>query len=105
MRFHPLPVVALLACTTPALADSIDGKWCSEDGRRIDISGSSGIWGKGVSLKGDYFRYTFLFEMPAGEPDAGQKVEMRLRRADQKMLVRIGDGDTKVWQKCQAEIS
>ena len=90
----------------PAHADSIDGKWCSEDGkRRIEIQGALGIWGRGVNIDGKYFRYTYLFEMPAGDVDAGQPVEMRFRRADQSMLVRIGTGDQKVWRTCLPEIS
>lgn len=105
MRFRPLIVITLLAFPIPALADSIDGKWCSEDGRRIEINGSAGIWGRSLSISGDYFRYTYLFQMPSGEPEAGQKVEMRFRRSDQSIVVRIGEGEGKVWRKCSAEIS
>lgn len=90
----------------PVWADSIDGKWCSEDGkRRIEIKGSTGIWGRGLVIDGTYLRYTYLFSMPAGEPDAGQPVEMRFRRADQRMLVRIGTGEQTVWQACLPEVS
>jgi hypothetical protein len=41
------PSLAALLLATPAVADSIDGKWCSEDGRRIIIEGSLGLWGTG----------------------------------------------------------
>lgn len=94
-----------LLATWPAFADSIDGKWCSEDGRRIEIAGSRGTWGRGLSISGEYLRYTYAFDMPSGEPEAGQRVEMRFRRADQNILVRIGSGEAKVWRPCQAEIS
>lgn len=100
-----LAAVIMLLGTRPSSADSIDGKWCSEDGRRIDIAGSMGIWGRGLSISGEYLRYTYSFAMPAGEPDAGERVEMRFRRSDQNILVRIGNGEAKVWRKCQAEIS
>lgn len=97
---------ALLAGASPAFADSIDGKWCSEDGRRIIIEGSTGIWGAGgLKLTGEYLRYTYAFPMPAGEPEAGQRVEMRFRRSDQRILVTIGGGEAKVWQRCLPEIS
>lgn len=100
-----LATATVLLGTQPSSADSIDGKWCSEDGRRIEIAGSRGIWGRGLSMSGEYLRYTYAFEMPAGEPEAGERVEMRFRRADQNILVRIGNGEAKVWRKCQAEIS
>lgn len=91
----------------PALADSIDGKWCSEDGkRRIEIKGATGIWGRaGIVIDGQYYRYTYIFPMPASEPDAGQNVEMRFRRSDQRMLVKIGSGEVAVWGPCVPEIS
>ncbi|MCU0819042.1 MAG: hypothetical protein MUF11_06980 [Beijerinckiaceae bacterium] len=98
----------LLALTlaSPALADSIDGKWCSEDGRRITIEGSLGLWGTaGLKISGDYLRYTYLFAMPSGEPEAGQKVEMRFRRMDQTIAVKIGEGEAKIWRKCPPDIS
>lgn len=98
--------LAFLALASPAFADSIDGKWCSEDGRRITIDGTLGIWGQaGLRLTGEYLRYTYLFAMPAGEPEAGQRVEMRFRRSDQRIAVKIGDGEPKLWQKCPPEVS
>lgn len=100
-----LSLAALLAAA-PALADSIDGKWCSEDGRRITIDGALGLWGTGgLKISGDYFRYTYLFPMPAGEPEAGQRVEMRFRRIDQSIAVKIGEGEPKIWRKCPPDIS
>lgn len=94
-----------LVASGPARSDSIDGKWCSEDGRRMEIAGSRGVWGRGLSISGEYLRYTYSFDMPTGEPESGQRVEMRFRRADQNVLVRIGSGEAKIWRPCQAEIS
>ncbi|CAN1544647.1 hypothetical protein MCEMSEM23_01910 [Rhabdaerophilaceae bacterium] len=101
-----LALLGLFGISAPARADSIDGKWCSEDGKlRIEIKGSTGIWGRGLMIDGTYLRYTYLFTMPAGEPDAGQPVEMRFRRADQRMLVKIGGGEQAFWQTCLPEVS
>jgi hypothetical protein len=107
LRLAPaLAGLAALVFATPAFADSIDGKWCSEDGRRITIDGSLGIWGTaGLKISGDYFRYTYVFAMPSGEPEAGQRVEMRFRRVDQSIAVKIGEGEPKLWRKCPPEIS
>ncbi|MCZ8269348.1 MAG: hypothetical protein O9306_02185 [Beijerinckiaceae bacterium] len=100
------PSLAALLLATPAVADSIDGKWCSEDGRRIIIEGSLGLWGTGgLKIAGEYLRYTYLFAMPAGEPEAGQRVEMRFRRMDQSIAVKIGEGEARIWRKCPPEVS
>ena len=100
-----LVAAPLIAAACPALADSIDGKWCAPDGRRIEIIGSTGKWGKGIAVTGDYRRYTFAFDMPPGEPEAGQRVEMRFLRGEPSLRVEIGGAAATIWRVCQAEIS
>lgn len=98
--------VAALILSTPAFADSIDGDWCSGTLRRIVIDGSQITAPKGAKLTGDYRRYTVLFAMPGGEPDAGQAVNMRfLRQEGGVVQVTIGEGKAEIWRRCPAGIS
>lgn len=98
--------LAGLLLSSPAFADSIDGDWCSGTLRRIVIDGSLITAPKGAKLTGDYRRYTVLFAMPGGEPDAGQAVNMRfLRQEGGVVQVTIGSGQPEIWRRCPAGIS
>lgn len=90
--------LALLA--TPALADRIDGDWCSDDGaRNMHIDGPAITTPGGHAIEGDYSRHAFSYTVPAGEPGAGTRVNMRLLN---EMNVEIFfPADTETWHRCQ----
>lgn len=87
-----------------ALADAIDGNWCSEAGRRITIEGPSVTTPAGVQMRGDYTRHSFGFIMPAPESDAGAVVAMQLQ-GETRVQVVIGTGAPQVWRRCPPGIS
>lgn len=93
---------AMALFAAPALADSIDGNWCSADGQHILIKGRSAITPSGVHLDGDYSRHFFSYTAPSGEPDAGAKVLMRLV-GETRVYVSIDGkaGDPVVWKRCE----
>ncbi|MEI8145599.1 MAG: hypothetical protein WCH83_09070 [Alphaproteobacteria bacterium] len=92
---------ASLTLASPALADSIDGRWCASDGRRMEIQGSTLITPRGVSLTGNYGRHDFAFVTPQGEPDAGTPVTMRLRGETMVHLWKgATSGEPEVWRRC-----
>jgi len=97
-------VLALCALPQFARADAIDGEWCSEKGRRINIAGSSYALSGGAKAEGAYTRHSFAFAMPAGEPDAGKPVDMVLQ-GEARIRVRIGESEPEVWRRCPPGIS
>lgn len=95
---------ALLAGIGLAQADSIDGDWCSDNGRRIAIAGASVTTPKGVWMQGNYTRHAFDFTMPEAETDAGSPVDMVLQ-GETRVRVTIGSTPPQIWRRCQPGIS
>jgi hypothetical protein len=96
----------VLAGTGPAFADAIDGDWCSDDGRHMTITGPSIVTPGGSRLQGAYTRHSFVYTVPANEPDAGQEVTMRLL-SEMAVQVRAGPADrpSLIWHRCQPTTS
>ena len=93
-------VVLLIA--TPVLADTIDGNWCSVEGLHVSIKGPAVVTPSGAQLLGDYSRHNFSYIAPAGEPDAGAKVLMRLA-GETRVFVSIEGkaGEPQLWKRCE----
>jgi hypothetical protein len=99
---------ALLVPVKPALADSIDGNWCHNDGRHFNIRGPEIVTPGGVRMEGSYSRHAFSYRTPMSEPGAGQTVDMSL--ADENTVyLRRGDvvaaGAPETWRRCSPSIS
>lgn len=96
------PAVALAACigATPALADAIDGEWCSDDGRHLSIAGPAIVTPGGTRMQGAYTRHSFLYTAPQSEPDGGQEVSMRLL-SETVVQIRFGpERPVQTWHRC-----
>jgi hypothetical protein len=106
MRFFTragLAVIGLTLTAAPAVADAIDGDWCSGDGRRLSIAGPVIVTPGGTRKQGAYTRHSFDYTVPAGEPDAGQEVSMRLLS---EIAVQIHVGPVnQTWHRCTATTS
>jgi len=90
-----------------ALADSIDGDWCSPDNKlRVSIQGPDIVTPGGHRIKGDYDRHAFSYVVPASEPGAGKKAEMVLRGeyAMQFLAGPVVPTD-QMWRRCSKETS
>ena len=89
---------AALLASASALADKIDGDWCSKAGDHVKIDGPKIVTTKGAAVSGDYFRHWFTFTPPTGEPGAGASVTLRLVDPD---TIRWGDaGGAALWKRC-----
>lgn len=98
-RLAALTLAALLPAL-PALADRIDGDWCSEDGRHsLHIDGPSITTPGGHTITGAYSRHAFSYTVPEGEPDAGARINMRLL-GETAVEVYL-PGATETWQRSQ----
>ncbi len=84
-----------------ALADAIDGDWCSTAARRhLAIDGPRIVTPGGRTLQGDYSRHGFVYTAPAGEAEAGKRIDMRLVD-DRTMRMRIEGANTEdTWNRC-----
>ena len=98
-----LPVLALgLFAASPALADRIDGKWCSPDGKHVEIQGRQITTPAGAKTEGQYGRHSYTYTVPPAEPESGSTIYMVLLN-EETMEVRAGNPVAKaiVWKRCQ----
>ena len=96
----PATAAVLLALTGTAFADAIDGHWCDDGTRHLEISGPSIVTPAGARLKGDYNRHGFKYDEPAN----GKSIVMVLY-GETIMRLRAGDGPEETWHRCAAPTS
>ena len=103
---HALPfLLAGILFPAAALADRIDGDWCSPDGKHLHIEGPAITIPSGAQIIGDYGRHSFRYEGPEGDPEAGQVIEMRQLSDEEMVLIRSTGGKPgtpETWTRCQA---
>lgn len=91
----------------PAFADSIDGNWCYNDGRRFTIRGPEIVTPGGKRMEGHYSRHGFSYLVPAPEPGEGQTIVMSLAN-ENTVYLRYGEataGAQETWLRCMPSIS
>ncbi|WP_193367056.1 hypothetical protein [Pelagibius marinus] len=97
--FFLVGLFTLLA--SPTLADAIDGDWCSTtEAAHFSIDGPGIITPAGTATIGDYRRHTFTYEVPEGDPGAGQIIDMR-QLNEEEILVSVDGGEPVLWVRCQ----
>lgn len=105
MRCISFALTVLVAGTLPALADAIDGDWCSpEGGKHIRIEGPNIRTPGGKDITGQYGRHDFTYVAPAGDPAPGVTIEMRLM-GEHAVRVTERGGTSAVWKRCPPGIS
>ncbi len=91
----------LMVLASPARADAIDGDWCSTtEASHFSIDGPGIITPAGTATIGDYRRHFFTYEVPEGDPGAGQIIDMRQLNEEQ-ILVSVDGGEPVLWVRCQ----
>lgn len=100
--FTKAVVAGFAVCfASPALADQIDGDWCStREAAHFSISGPTIITPAGTATTGDYRRHTFTYVVPEGDPGAGQTIDMR-QLNDEEILVSVDGGEAVLWRRCE----
>lgn len=89
----------------PAIADRIDGDWCSATGLHLRIEGPRITIPSGAEITGEYDRHGFRYDGPEGDPEAGQTIVMRQLSEEEMLLRRIVGGQAQPvenWRRCQA---
>ncbi len=94
-------IALLLAAPSTALADAIDGNWCSADGQHMTIQGDDITTPGGAQIKGNYDRHAFDYVVPAGEAGSGETVNIVLR-SEYLAVSRQGaaNAPVKEWRRC-----
>lgn len=82
MALAALLSLALSSAAAVAEADSLDGRWCSPDGRRITVTGLAVITPGGREVIGRYSQKAFAFVMPEREWDGGKTFWMELKTSN-----------------------
>jgi hypothetical protein len=98
-----LAIAGLLAAGTPALADAIDGEWCSKEGKNLEIEGPKIRTPAGIDTTGQYTRHSFAYEAPEGDPEKGLVIVMRIFSDEDMELARIKNGEmgpAEMWHRC-----
>lgn len=97
-----LAAVAGILFSGPALADRIDGKWCSPDGKHVEIQGRQITTPGGAKMEGQYTRHSFSYTVPPAEPESGSTMYMVILN-EETMEVRAGNPVARavVWKRCQ----
>ncbi len=101
--FRSILIVALIIISTPAIADSIDGSWCTKDGKHLSINGPEITLPNDAKIQGVYRRHEFLYTVPAGDVDSGKQVYLQLQNEDAMnsyFLVDGKPGDAVAWNRC-----
>jgi hypothetical protein len=98
-------IASIIVLTAPtAMADAIDGDWCSpREARHVSISGSKVTTWSGRQTTGNYSRHAFSYIVPAGDPDAGDAVSLQLLN-EEEARVTIADGQSETWHRCQLNV-
>lgn len=104
MQTRIISVIALLcAGAGPALADRIDGDWCTANGKHLKIDGPRIQIPSGLVIEGNYDRHNFDYVGPAGDPEEGQAIHMSQQSEESMLLWRkTGDvqGPAEEWRRC-----
>lgn len=94
-----------LSFTAPALADKIDGDWCStDDARNLNIDGPAIRTPPGAETIGEYGRHTFQYDGVEGTAEAGHTIFMQQFGDDDMRLRRTVNGQTlpdEQWRRCK----
>jgi len=93
-------VVLLLGLIRPAAADAIDGHWCDDLKKHLEINGPAIVTPTGAALQGDYNRHGFKYQ----EPTDGKAIVMVLLN-EVTMRLKAGDGPEEIWHRCAAPTS
>lgn len=87
-----------------ALADAIDGDWCSTvTQQHVRIAGPKVTTPAGRQMTGDYSRHAFRYVVPEGEEGAGGDFSMQLLNEEQAR-VSIAGSPPELWHRCQLSV-
>ena len=94
-----------------AMADSINGIWCSMDGRQFKILYEVVKLGDGIELDGDYDRHHYVFRMPPHGEWGDATVDLVMGSQDVVFVRYFSRSGIELlpepekWTRCEASVS
>ena len=79
-----------------AMADTVNGEWCSLDGRRLEISYENVRLNEEYDMKGDYDRHHYVFRIPPLNQDEETTFDIVLARQDVVIVRYLSDSGLEV---------
>ncbi|MGI9387039.1 MAG: hypothetical protein ACR2OX_06380 [Methyloligellaceae bacterium] len=106
IKVAALVVILLIAFAPSALADIIDGTWCSPLGKTISIDGPSVVTPGGNTVVARYDRHHIDYVIPAGEPNAGDRLAADQLNEEQIRVSVVSDAKSstvapEIWTPCK----
>ena len=96
-----LIAAAAILSASPALADAIDGDWCSTaEVKHLKIEGPSITTPAGIKTVGNYSRHAFTYVVPDGEAGAGEPVALQLLN-EEEVEISFNGAAVQVWRRCE----
>jgi hypothetical protein len=99
-----MATIGVVAASDLAMADAIDGDWCS-NGKRMSIRGPAITTPGGQQTSGNYTRHFFSYVIPTGETGAGSTVEIQLLGEYLAHARQANDPSVQEWRRCQPGVS
>ncbi len=103
-KLSVLVMIFLVTSTATALADKIDGTWCSPSGKRISIDGPQVITPSGKTVVARYDRHHIDYVIPEGEPNAGNRFAADQLNEEQIRVSVVSEAKSqapKIWTPCK----
>lgn len=98
-------MAALMLSTNAALADQINGIWCSPNGKSVSIDGPNVTTSSGNAVDANYNRHHIDYEIPSGELDAGSRFRADQLNDNQIQVVIVAAGgaagEPEIWTPCR----
>jgi hypothetical protein len=95
---------AIMLRPATAHADAIDGHWCHQDGRRLEIAGPMIVTPGGSRIEGTYSRHYFSYVAPATDTPPGVNVDMALVN-EWTVQARAAGSEAEIWHRCAPPVS
>ena len=98
--------VVLFTAAQPALADQINGNWCSPDGQSMTVDGPRVVTPGGHTVTANYDRHHVDYRIPEGEPSSGDRFSADQLNHEQisVSIIRASDGQAGkavIWTPCK----
>ncbi len=94
-----------------ALADSVNGEWCSSDGREIEILFEEVKLSDGTEAHGEYDRHHYVFRIPTNGEQGGATVDLVLADRDIAYVRYYSEAGLELssepekWTRCELGVS
>lgn len=109
LKICVLTTALIGAMNRPVFADQINGNWCSPSGQTLSINGADVVTPAGNHVSANHDRHHIDYQIPAGEPNAGDQFSAD-QLSDDEISVKISGGNppvagaSEIWTPCKPTV-